>query len=483
MRLLALGFLAALCAAQPLQLHPENPRYFLFHGKPAALISSGEHYGAVLNAAFDYRRYLDTLAADGLNYTRIFTGSYVEVPGSFGIERNTLAPAGGSFVAPWPRSGGKFNLDAWNPAYFERLKDFIGEAGKRGIAVEVTLFCSTYGEPQWKASPFNPANNVNHINLADYKRLNTVENGGALRFQEKLTRKLVAELNAFDNITFELQNEPWADRPVFSGVINPYLRMPVRDAWPNAVELADAASVAWQTLVAGWIQSAESDLPKRHLIAQNICNFKHAVQSVIPGVSIVNFHYAFPEAAVWNLGLNKAIGYDETGFIGQAESAYRKQAWNFVLSGGGLFNHLDYSFSPGREDGTDVQATSPGGGSVALRKQFAVLSRTLRSLPFLSMRPDAGTAQCDGCVARCLSASGESYVFFVEGPSPARLRLDLPRGEYTAVWIDTQSGSQSPPARLSSQGKRVIVTSPAFDQDTALVVERRPKSPSRSPRP
>src|SRR5947208_3574989 len=35
--------------AEPLALHPDNPHYFLFRGKPAVLVTSGEHYGAVLN--------------------------------------------------------------------------------------------------------------------------------------------------------------------------------------------------------------------------------------------------------------------------------------------------------------------------------------------------------------------------------------------------------------------------------------------------
>ncbi len=85
----------------PIRLHPQNPHYFLYQGKAVALISSGEHYGAVFNADFDYHRYLDALAAGGMNYTRLFGGSYVEVPGkSFGILRNDLAPARGRFVAP-----------------------------------------------------------------------------------------------------------------------------------------------------------------------------------------------------------------------------------------------------------------------------------------------------------------------------------------------------------------------------------------------
>src|SRR5690349_21833809 len=81
MKRLCLAFVLAACSladAAPLSLHPENPHYFLFRDKPTVLITSAEHYGAVLNLDFDYVKYLDTLAADGLNLTRTFTGAYVE---------------------------------------------------------------------------------------------------------------------------------------------------------------------------------------------------------------------------------------------------------------------------------------------------------------------------------------------------------------------------------------------------------------------
>ncbi|HEU0369943.1 MAG TPA: hypothetical protein VFR42_12065, partial [Candidatus Acidoferrum sp.] len=138
---------------EPIRLHPKNPHYFLFRGKPTVLITSGEHYGSVLNADFDYKKYLATLAADGMNFTRIFGGSYVEVPAtSFGIKRNTLAPQPGRFLAPWMRSevggyaggGNKFDLSRWNPEYFRRYQEFLAEAAKAGIVVEISLFSSTY---------------------------------------------------------------------------------------------------------------------------------------------------------------------------------------------------------------------------------------------------------------------------------------------------------------------------------------------------
>src|SRR5882757_4284830 len=105
---LALAFSLALAAQQPsdpIRLAPRNPHYFLFHGKAIALVTSGEHYGSVINADFNFRKYLAALQSDGLNYTRLFGGSYVEVPHtSFGIQRNSLAPSSGRLILPWARS-------------------------------------------------------------------------------------------------------------------------------------------------------------------------------------------------------------------------------------------------------------------------------------------------------------------------------------------------------------------------------------------
>jgi hypothetical protein len=216
----------------PISLHPQNPHYFLFHDHALALIGSGEHYGAVLNGDFDYGKYLATLQVEGMNYTRLFGGSYVEVPAkSFGILRNDLAPATGRFVAPWARSGtagyagggNKFDLENWNAEYFTRLRGFLAEAERRGIVVEITLFSSQYAEAQWAMSPFNRANNVNQTDAIDWKKVNTLENGNVLAHQERYVRKLVQETNASANVIFEIANEPWSDRPVLANVVNPYL--------------------------------------------------------------------------------------------------------------------------------------------------------------------------------------------------------------------------------------------------------------------
>src|SRR5215467_13544600 len=97
-----------------IRLHSENPHYFWFRGKPAVLITSTEHYGAVLNGDFDTIPYLEELHARGLNLTRTFSGTYREVPGSFRIARNTLAPSPDKYIAPWPRTATPGAIDGSN---------------------------------------------------------------------------------------------------------------------------------------------------------------------------------------------------------------------------------------------------------------------------------------------------------------------------------------------------------------------------------
>jgi len=74
-------FVGELCG-EPIRLHPSNPHYYLLNGKPTVLITSAEHYGAVVNSDFDYVVYLDALKTYGFNYTRIYAGAMFEPMGN-----------------------------------------------------------------------------------------------------------------------------------------------------------------------------------------------------------------------------------------------------------------------------------------------------------------------------------------------------------------------------------------------------------------
>ena len=461
-----------LAAAGPLALHPDNPHYFLFRGTPVVLVTSGEHYGAVVNLDFEYETYLDTLARDGLNLTRVFVGTYLEKAGDFGIRYNTLAPAPGRAITPWARSaepgyaggGARFDLDRWDPAYFARLKDFVARAGARGIVVEVVLFSNWYGKGLM--SPLHHANNVNGLPPIDPDAVHTLDNGALLGRQEAVVRKIVAELNAFDNVYYEIQNEPDATSPVTRAI------PPVADPkGPREVKVATAASAAWQAEVAGWIADAERGLPARHLIAQGFANHGVPLDRVDPRVSVINFHYALPESVTWNYALGRPIAFDESGFAGPDDSLYRRQAWRFLMAGGAVFSGLDYSFAVGFERGT-ADNDAPGGGSAALRSQLGVLRRTLESTGLTRLRPDSRVvAASPGATTYALAQPGRLYLIYVEGPGATDLTVALPQGRYEATWTNARTGRTERREWVSGGGPRLL-ESPAYTTDIVVRIRR-----------
>jgi len=449
----------------PIALHPTNPHYFLWRERPTILLTSGEHYGAVLNLDFDFRRYLDTLAADGLNYTRVFSGAYVEPQGAFQIAENTLAPRQGRFIAPWARSekpgypngGNRFDLTRWDEAYFARLKDFVGYAAARNVVVEVSLFCPMYEEVQWALSPMNDTNNVNGLGVVRRTDVHTLDaNGGLLAVQIALTRKIVTELNGFDNVFFEIANEPY-----FGGV-----------------------TVEWQHRIADSIVETERGLPFKHLISQNIANKSAKVETPHPAVSIFNFHYATPpETVAINYALDRVIGDDETGFRGTADVFYRSEAWEFVLAGGGVYNNLDYSFTAGHEDGSFVYPTTqPGGGSRALRRQLAILRDFVYGFDFLRMTPDPSIVKAGvpagGAVRALVSSTGAIALYLRKAlppatPStePSSLQIELADGQWQIECVNPLSGTVVGSFQVDGSGVRMIEV-PAYELDIAVRLNR-----------
>ena len=456
----------------PISLHPENPHYFLFRGQPTILIGSTEHYGAVLNLDFDYVDYLDELAAADLNVTRTFSGIYSEPAGAFGISENTLAPAKGKLICPWARSnepgyangGNKFDLNKWDPAYFSRLKDFIGEAGKRNIVVELDLFSNFYDTLQWKLSPLYFQNNINRIgNLEDQKEILSLRHPDILEVQEKMVRKIIAELRDLDNLYYEVCNEPY---------------------------FGDTAALEeWEQHMTSVIAEAEKGFARKHLISQNIANGYSKVKEPHPAVSIFNFHYAKPPVTVgMNYGLNKVIGDNETGFNGISDVQYRTEAWDFFVAGGALFNNLDYSFTTNHEKGTfKVEKGQPGGGGISLRLQFKILRQVLSEVNFLKMRPNDSILQyafAKPSTARALISEGNQYLIYINNKKADNDSLDrdeksvaisvnLPKGDYSAKWINTLTGERFPFVIKQHEGGMYNLKSPRFTEDIALMIKKK----------
>jgi hypothetical protein len=443
---------------RPIALHPENPHYFLFRNRPTALITSAEHYGAVINADFDYLPYLNELQSHGFNFTRVFSGPFVspvDEEGWIGYA-DPLAPRPGRLVAPWARSstpgyslgGNKFDLAQWNPDYFTRLEDFVINAGRRGIVVEVVFFCAMYDESFWSASPMHPASQINGVGDVPFNLVHTTENDDLLDYQDAVVRKVVSELNSFDNVIYEVMNEPYKTD----------------------------TSRAWQDHIIDIIVTTERSLPRQHLIAENVANYEGEISDPHEAISILNFHYAEPVAVDQNYGLNLALGDDETGFEGTGPDAYRIEGWNFMMAGGAIFNNLDYSFTPQHPDGEGVPLPEdfPSGGGPELRQQIAVLRDFIFDLNFTAMRPAQEvivSALPEGTSVRALVEAGQTYAFYIVGGPQTVLEVELPEGTWEATWITPASGTTVESTRFTHAGGPATLESPTFSVDVTLRVD------------
>jgi hypothetical protein len=449
------GVEALAAAPKPIALHPENPHYLLFRGKPAVLVTSTEHYGAVLNLDFDYVPYLDELQRCGLNLTRTFSGVYCEDARSFNIKGNPLAPRRDKLICPFARSGvpgyanggNKFDLSKWDEAYFRRLKDFVAQAGKRGIVVELVLFCPFYEDTMWNLSPMKADNNISDVGTMPRTEVYTLRHPKMLAVHQSVTRKIVEELRDFDNVYYEICNEPY-----FGGV-----------------------TLEWQAKIAEAVTEAEKGFPHKHLVAQNIANGKQKIENPNPAVSIFNFHYATPpDTVAMNFGLNKVLADDETGFKGKEGFVYRAEGWDFLMAGGAIYDNLDYSFTPDRADGTAVP-DAPGGGGHTLRMQLKALKDFIERFDFVKMAPDNAAVRGSlppKVTARALVEKDKQYAIYIRGDGATAIKLDLPAGKYTVEMVHPKLDKPATSETRQHPGGELSLPLPAYSEDLGVGVRR-----------
>lgn len=478
--------MAPLCAAaliaQPIRSHPANPHYYLFDGRPTILITSAEHYGAIVNKAFDYVPYLHTLRKYGLNYTRIYPGAMFEPMGKF-MTGNTLGPKPRDLIVPWARSsqpgylagGNKFDLDRWNTAYFDRLKDFLAKAAERGIVVEICFFNSQYSDT-WPISPLYCENNIQGAGKRGWRDAQTMKDPDLLRREEDYVRKITREVNAFDNVVLEICDEAAG---IGTGV---------------------ALAGRWVSHLLGVVRTTESTLPKKHLVAQEMEGpYGGAMDfSPDPRLSLITAQYVWGgepneqggdwggmRALDYKYDLNKPIEMNETdyyplGYRGDKIADSRVEAWEFLVGGGSGFNQLNGLYTP-----EDPAGNKPDNQQLLTALQ--ALKQFLYSFDFLKMHRDktlvAGGLSAAGTYSRAISEPGKQYALYIHHSREKRgsytaapgeyhesLTLSLPAGQYEAQWVKPSTGAVAGRERFTHTGGNRSLSAPLYTVDIALAI-------------
>ena len=210
--------------------NPENPRYVTdgvkVRGMYRSIYLTGSHTWCNFMdcgntnppVAFDYDKYLDFLQANSFNFFRLWRA-----------ENARGGEAGPDFwfdPLPYQRSdeccafdgGNKFDLEKFNQAYFDRMRERVVEAGERGIYVSIMLFdgwsieSKFGGHNPWEGHPYKLSNNINNIN-GDVNGNGQGEDTHILTgtpvtaLQEAYVRKVIDTVNDLDNVLYEVSNE------------------------------------------------------------------------------------------------------------------------------------------------------------------------------------------------------------------------------------------------------------------------------------
>ncbi len=466
-------------AWEPLRAHPENPHILEFRGQPAVLRTYGEHYSSVINADFEFIPYLDSLQRDGLNLTRVFLVGFSDVWKKDGL--GPLAPARDRFVQPWKRTDthakaldghGKWDLSSWNEDYFARLKSFAQACGERGIVIELTLFCTQYSDAQWQLSPFHPANNVQGAGHANrYQSMRPVD-AGLLAAQEAVVRKIVNEVNSFDNIYFEIQNEPF---------------------W-NGPGVRDAEEVEFHHKMLAVIRDEESRLKKRHLVAHN---FPQQAAALSSDFDIINEHYpaavrgsdiAGAEALLRDhYSRGDILAFDETDTTNPTQN--RLESWMFILGGGAIYSALDVP----KHVYTVADETGNCDFGKAARGTLRDLGTYLKSLDLTHLRRDLSWITGGipaGATLQAMASPGRQYVAYLHhgksGGKEFQVSYDpidsskhhaspvvmMEKGKWRAVWTRPADLVELHVEEFTHGGGARTLAAATYQEDVALRIDR-----------
>jgi Family of unknown function (DUF6298) len=219
-------------AAGPLVVSAANPRYFEVATDSVAarkaVYLTGSHIWnnfhdgmgpgsdcAETTEQFDFDAYLKFLKEHGHNFIRLWRWEQFKSQAAGGGYHLCMTPQ------PWARTGPgvakdgkpKFDLESFDKAYFDRLRDRVIAAGNQGLYV-VVMFFDGFGihlspaPDHVEGHPFHAANNINGIGIAsilDYQVLPLDTRVQAL--QKAYIHKVIDSVHDLPKILWEVANE------------------------------------------------------------------------------------------------------------------------------------------------------------------------------------------------------------------------------------------------------------------------------------
>jgi hypothetical protein len=337
------------------------------------LIAASEHYGSVVNRRFDFARYLAEAADKRQTMTRTFL-LFRELQGV----RNPcspLKPESPDYIAPWPRTGPdkakdgepKFDLDQWNSEYFDRLHRFLSLASDYGLIVELTLFSNSYTDRVWALNPLRDQNNLQKAGALEWPDYTSLRDPRLLGYQTTYVRKIVQETSEFDNVYYEICNEPGGGQPhhvspaevgrwqeEIGRIVRDELRKLNRThlvVGQQAFDWLPQVNQAFDSSFSGSLFDAVTVHPIPNLTLSGrtyqLGNFMSKELQLAEYKAFFLAARRFSRPCISDEDNAASLYRDETGW-----TIHRKRAWTAIICGA-HYDFIDFSLTVGTESGTN----------------------------------------------------------------------------------------------------------------------------------
>ena len=461
--LLVLGAMpAASNGDEPVHVLRSGPgagHFLVWRGKPVLPCGDSVTQGWMeCGADFDQTAYVEALASRGVNLLMLW--SY---KGTNAARQRGDARLGYDAPETWPWMGSpddrSFDLRRFNPVYFQRLRQLVGEAERRGVLVLITVH-DGWTKTCFDGHPFNRAlgngplaDRGQYVELADYGREmpETMDPawGRAEKnqyFQERFCARLISELKPFSNVLYEMFNEgEWynADRRrrherhflafFRDRCANPLVSNSdhIRDDRPHDEANLDVVSLharGWTGHFGKFADGFRAAPAKPYLYSEPVPEFDGRE----PSLDVV-----------------------------------RQSAWETLLAGAGWVNQNDTSF------GWDRRAAMAA-RSEARDRAYDAAGHCARffngsDVRFWEMAPHGGLSNTGVCMAR----PGVEYVVYSPRGGPLTVNLADAAGATLRVrWLDPRSGKLHSSPDIAG-GRAAQEFTPPFSGDCVLHLKRR----------
>ena len=435
----------------PLRVSKENPRYFTDKSGKAIYMTGCHTWNNLLDMSetpgqdqFDYEAFLDYLDSCHCNFFRLWTWNLLTWNTSGNREENSKTLK--VYPQPFLRTGPglaldgepRFDLTAYNPEYFQRLRERVSMAADHHMYPAIMLFegwGNQFSPGGYQSHPFHPSNNIQNLPLAleDSAKLEiyTLEHEEITGLQEAYVKKVIETVNEFDNVLYEISNE---NHP---------------------------GSTEWQYHMIDFIKQTESAMGKSHPVGMTFQYRGGSNQAL------------FESPADW-ISPNPEGGYRDDPPASTGDKVIitdTDHLWGIGGNNQWVWKSFFRGLNPIFMDPYDGKVLERGAGSdwaEQVRTALSVSRQIADRVDLLHLVPSGQLASSGYCLAH----PGLEYLVYVPDDQPVTLDAGEAGDQFHTTWYSTLDGTEQPGPDITGGGDSIRLSSP-FEGGEAVVYLKR----------